>query len=278
MTHCDGHSTIADRQLPVAIPLRNRLRHTHIIGKPDMGKSLLLEHQILDDIKKGYGIALLDPHGDLAEELLDHIPEEFIDKVIYFDPGNPDYIPIWNPIQPVVGQDLSRTVDDMIEILKSFVTGWGDRMEHILRQALFALMHISGASLLDVFEILQHGSKASKETRELVLQAVRNEVVRQFWQQDILSYKPSDLGPAKHKLSKFLLGGPVSLMLSQPHSYINFHDIMNNNMIFIANLSNIGSEIRNILGGFQLSVMHMVALARNRIPKNQRKACDHHVF
>ena len=266
-----GYTTVADRTLPVVIPLRKRLGHTHIMGKPDTGKSLLLEHHILDDIKKDYGLALIDPHGDLAEGLLDHIPEEFIDKVIYFDPGNPDYIPIWNPIWPVAGQDISRTVDNMIGILKSFVTGWGDRMEHILRQALWALMHISGTSLLDVFEILQHKSKASEEIRKMVLEVLEDGIARQFWQQDILSYAPTDLGPAKHKLSKFLLGGPVSLMLSQPHSLINFHNIMNDGMIFIANLSNIGTELRNILGGFQLSIMHMVALSRSRIPKSQRR-------
>ncbi len=266
-----GYARDADREVEVKIPLRTKLNHTHIIGKPDTGKSLLIKHKILDDIEKGYGVALLDPHGDLAEELLDNIPEKYIEKTIYFDPGNPDYIPIWNPLEPSPGQDIGKSADNLIGVLKSFVTGWGDRMEHILRHAIFALMHIGGTSMLDILQLLQHNSQAGQQMRELIAETVNNEATKQFWKQDILTYTPTELGPAKHKLSKFLLGGPVSQMLSQPHNIINFNKIMNNSMIFIANLANIGTELRNILGGFQLSVMHAAALSRNGIPADLRK-------
>ena len=267
-----GYAQQADIQMPVYIPERLRLRHTHIIGKSDMGKSLLELHMILSDIKKGHGVAVLDPHGDMARDLLYHIPEEFVEKTIYFDPGDPDYVPIWNPMAPITGQDVGRTTDDLLGVLKSFVTGWGDRMEHLLRHGIFGLKHIAGTSLLDVCELLQNSSKTSQETRKLILEVVNNELAKKFWQEDFETYSPNEFGPPKHKLSKLLLGGTSALMLSQPHNCIDFMKIMNEGYIFIANLSAIGTEIRDILGGFLLAVMHMTALGRNVLPIEKRKA------
>jgi hypothetical protein len=89
-----GTCSIANRQQPVCIPRKMRMRHTHLIGRPGTGKSTLEEHMIIDDIKNGDGVAVLDPHGDLAERLLGLIPEEYVDKVIYFDPSDPYWVPI----------------------------------------------------------------------------------------------------------------------------------------------------------------------------------------
>ena len=112
----------------------------------------------MDDIQHGHGVAVLDPHGDLVERLLTLIPEEYIEKTIYFDPGDPDWVPIWNPMQRIPGQDIGRMADDLVGVLKSFVTGWGDRMEHILRHSIFALLHLPGSTLLDIADILRSGS------------------------------------------------------------------------------------------------------------------------
>ena len=266
-----GYTSLADTETPVYIPERQRLEHTHIIGKPGKGKSLLEMHMILDDIKKGHGVAVLDPHGDMARDLLYHIPEQFIEKVIYFDPGDPDYVPIWNPMTAITGQDIGRTTDDLLGVLKSFVTGWGDRMEHLLRHGIFGLKHLYGSSLLDVCELLQSGSKISQETRKHILAVVDSELAKKFWQEDFETYSPSEFGPPKHKLSKLLLGGTSALMLSQPDNKIDFTKIMNTGDIFIANLSGLGTEIRDILGGFLLAVMHMTALGRSVLPIESRK-------
>ena len=266
-----GYTQQADTEVPVFIPDRQRLNHTHIIGKTDKGKSLLEEHMILSDIKEGHGVAVLDPHGDMARDLLYHIPEEYVDKVIFFNPGDPEYVPIWNPMSSIGGQDIGRTTDDLIGVLKSFVTGWGDRMEHLLRHGIYGLKHIAGTSLLDVCELLQKGSKTSKDTRELILKVVDSELARKFWMEDFETYSPNEFGPPKHKLSKLLLGGTSAKMLSQPFNYIDFARIMNEGYIFIADLSMLGNEIRNILGGFLLAVMHMTALGRNIIPIENRK-------
>ncbi len=265
---CDS----AGQESIVCIPDSTRSCHTHLIGRPHMGKSTLQEHMILSDIKSGNGVAVLDPHGDMAERLLALLPKKNIDRVIYFNPADPKWVPIWNPMQPIAGQDIGRTTDDLVGVLKSFVTGWGDRMEHLLRHGIYGLMHIAGTSLQDVSDLLRSGSKESEANRKLILDVIENEAARQFWQHDFLTYNPNEFGPPKHKLSKLLVGGTVSLMLSQPQSKFNFRRIMDDGMIFIGDLSGLGTEVREILGGFIVAILHMTALSRSDTPKERRKA------
>jgi hypothetical protein len=247
------------------------MRHTHLIGRPGTGKSTLEEHMIIGDIKSGNGVAVLDPHGDLSDRLLELIPEEYVDKVIYFDPSDPYWVPIWNPMQKIPGQDIGRVTDDLVGVLKSFVSGWGDRLEHILRHCIFALLHISGSTLFDIAHLLRRSSKESEVTRKLIMDVLENEEARKFWEYDFMLYRPDEFTPPKHKLSKLLVGGTVSLMLSQPDSSFNFRRIMDDGMIFIANLSKLGTEVREILGGFILAVMHISALSRSDTPVEKRR-------
>ena len=266
-----GTCKVAGECQKVCIPENKRVWHTHLIGKPGKGKSTLEEHMILHDIKSGHGVAVLDPHGDMAERLLAFIPEEFVDKVIYFDPSDPDWVPLWNLMQNMPGQDNGRMADDLIGVLKGLVSGWGDRMEHILRHSIFALLHLSGSTLLDIADLLRSGSDESINTRQLIMEVVQNEEARKFWQNDFGLYRKDELTPAKHKLSKLLVGGTVSLMLSQPYSRFNFRRIMDDGMIFIANLSGLGTEMRDMLGGFMLAVMHTTALGRSDMPREIRR-------
>jgi len=266
-----GTCSMAGKDRPVCIPPRLRMSHTHVIGRMGTGKTTEEEHMIMDDILRREGVAVLDPHGDLVQRLLSLIPEEHADRVIYFDPGDPDWVPLWNPLQRVPGQDLGRMADDLIGALKSLVEGWGDRMEHILRHCLLALLHLTGSTFLDITDILRRSSAESKAIRKLILDVVENEDARQFWQHDFEDYHNDDLGPPKHKLSKLLAAGPVSPMLSQPHSAFNFQRVMDDGMIFLGNLSNLGTEVRGVLGGFLLTTMHTTALARSAVPPEQRR-------
>ncbi|MBN1818747.1 MAG: type IV secretion system DNA-binding domain-containing protein [Sedimentisphaerales bacterium] len=266
-----GTCTIASEEKPVCIPRSIRMRHTHLIGRPGTGKSTLEEHMIVDDIKNDQGVAVLDPHGDLSERLLGLIPEEYVDKVIYFDPSDPYWVPLWNPMQKVPGQDIGRMTDDLVGVLKSFVSGWGDRLEHILRHCIFALLHLSGSTLLDIAHLLRSGSRESEVIRKLILDILQNEEARKFWEHDFMRYRADEFTPPKHKLSKLLVGGTVSLMLSQPNSRFNFRRIMDDGMIFLANLSKLGTEVREVLGGFILAIMHSTAISRSDTPVEKRR-------
>jgi len=257
----------------VCIPDGVRKAHNHFIGRTGVGKSTTQEHMILNDIEQGHGVAVFDPHGDLVERMLKLIPQRHVDRTIYFDPGDPDWVPIWNPLKPIPGLDIGRTADDIVQAIQSFVAsgGWGDRLEHLLRNMIFSLIHLPNSTFLDLSNLLRNKSQESHILRQKILEVIDNETARQFWVQDYEKYGKDDLGPPKNKLSKLLVSGTVSLMLSQPESRFNFRQIMDEGMILLVNLSNVGTMVRGVLGCFMLSLLHLAALSRSRIPIEHRK-------
>ena len=267
-----GTITVAGQESVVCIPEELRFGHAHLIGKPRQGKSTLKENMIIDDIRKGHGLAVLDPHHDLAERVLSLIPEEAIDRVIYFNPSDPDWVPLWNPMQKIPGQDIGRITADLIGVLKSFVSGWGDRMEHLFRQSIRGLLHLQGTCLRDVYDILCK-SDDIKEIRDLVLEVAQDGMARRFWKDEIGEYRSDELGPPKNKLSKLLLSNTtVSLMLSQTQSTFNFRRIMDDGMIFVADLSpSLGKELTQAIGGFIVALMYISALSRSDMPRERRR-------
>jgi len=267
-----GTITVAGQESIVCIPRELRFGQTHLIGKPRQGKSTEKENMIMDDIRNGDGVAVLDPHHDLVARLLSLIPEEAIDRVIYFNPSDPDWVPLWNPMQKIPGQDIGRITADLIGVLKSFVQAWGDRMEHLFRQSIRGLLHLQGACLRDVYDILCKTDDI-KEIRDLVLEVAQDGMARRFWKEEINEYRPDELGPPKNKLSKLLLSNTtVSLMLSQTRSTFNFRRIMDDGMIFLADLSpSLGKELTQVIGGFIVALMHISALSRSDMPIEKRR-------
>jgi len=267
-----GVATVAGSQQVICISPRIQRQHIRIVARSDMGKSSLMESMILYHIQQGYGVAVLDPHGDLVARLLTLIPKETVARTIYFKPGDPDWIPLWNPLARVSGQDIGRTADDLVAALKSFVTGWGDRLEHILRHGIFALMHLEHTSFLDLLDLLRTGTNESKELKELLLQVVQDEPAQKFWRHDYEKYRADEFGPARHKLRKLLVGGSHALMLSQPYSRFSFRHMMDDGMIFLGDLcSGLGTRVRNALGGFQVASVYGTALGRSDTPRERRK-------
>ncbi len=257
----------------VCLPVHVRRKHTHYIGATGTGKSTTMEHSIMEDITMGHGVAVFEPHGDMIERLLCSIPEPYVERTIYFNPGDPDWVPLWNPLERVPGQDIGRTANDLVEAIKSFVAtgGWGDRLENILRNMIFSLLHIFGGTFLDIYNLLRNKSKKNEPLIKEILKHVDNQPVREFWQHEYKSYGKNDLNPPINKLSKLLVSGTVSLMLSQPENRFNFRKIMDEGMILLIDLSNIGKSTRQVLGCFILSILHLNALSRRGTPIDDRK-------
>ena len=260
----------------VSIPEDLRMRGTHILGLPGAGKSFHMKHMILNDINNGRGVALIDPHGDCAEEMLELIPEERINDTIYLDFGHPEWIPIFNPFRAIEGQELSRTANNLITAIKSYIadTGWGDRLENILRFGFHAMLHIPGMTFLDLYKLL-HPKKGIDSDRErlkiAIINTITEETALEFWLHEFDSYRPDDLASSKNKITKLIFGGPIAAMLSQPENRISFRDIMDSNKILLVNLSRLESEHQRIIGAFLLSFFYQTALERSEINKEQRK-------
>jgi len=261
----------AGHTIPVCISDELRRRHVHVIGRPDTGKSMLLKRMILDDVESGHGVAVIDPHGDLIELLLDRISERDVDRTIYFNPGDAEWVPLWNPLSLAPGLDPGRVASDMVAAFKRFVTGWGDRLERFLREAFYALLHLPGSTLLDVSTVLSRKSDEGQRLRDAILAVVDGEEPRKFWAHDFPEYRKDDLGPPKNKLSKLLVGGTVALMLSQPDSAFNFRKIMDDGMILLVNLSTVGPDVSGVLGCLILSLVHNAALSRSDTAIEKRR-------
>ena len=265
-----GHCDCAGLRQPVCIPPGVRGKHVHLIGRSGMGKSTVIESMILHDVSKGHGVAVLDPHGRLVQRILGLLPAEHVDRVIYLDPGDPRWVPRWNPFRCGSDLEISRVADDLVRAFKSFVTGWGDRLEHLLRHAIYALLHLPGSCLFDVSNLLRPKSDESQHLRGEVLKVIDNTVAKLFWRHDFKNYNSTELSPAQHKLSKLLTSGTVSLMLSQSESGFDFREVMESGKILLVDLSKVGPEVREILGCFMLSLLHLTALGRGSASTDQR--------
>jgi len=262
-----GFCSYTNTKLPVCISPDLRTKHVHLIGKSGMGKSTVMEHMILQDIQQGHGVAVLDPHGRLVQRLLCLLPKQYIKRTIFIDPGDPEWIPIWNPFRASSSRNFSHITDDLLRAMKSFVVGWGDRLEHILQHAILSVLHLPRASLLDVSDLLRFKSNKGKRLRNILQSLVNDEFLINFLNADYKGYSSADIHPAKHKLSKLLKPtSPTSLMLSQSDSLFEFRDIMDTGKILLFDFSMVGAEAREILGCFVLSLLHLTALSRGASP------------
>jgi hypothetical protein len=266
------------KRVRIALRVQDRAKNVHIIGKPGTGKSTLLENMILSDIKSGKGLAFIDPHGDAMKRILASIPEEHIDRCVYLDFGDPDWIPIWNPLKSVLESGALRTVDDLVSGIRSTVQehSWGDRLEHLLRHGFYGLKKHGEASFLDLLTLFDQssGRKPSDKKVKLVnriLSKITNPTAKLFWTRDFPTYKREELASSHHKLSKLLMASTtISLMLSQRHNLLDMEEIMRAGKILLLDLSNTGDDARKVLGKFLLSSLFHTALYRSKLSPNKR--------
>lgn len=261
--------------IPFGIKSIDRRRHMYLLGKTGTGKSTLLKNMIIGDIIDGKGLAVLDPHGDLVEEILDIIPENRIKDVIYLDPSD-----IENPIglnmldiKPDETKDL--LADGIVNVFKKFFgDSWGPRLEYILNYSILTLLHCQNVSLLAVLRIL-----SDKNYRKFLLKQVKDPFIINFWEDEFssLSNNPrllaEAIAPIQNKVGRFLGPTMIRNMIGQIKSSIDLQEIMNTKKIFLVNLSQgkIGEENSSLLGAMIVTRLYSNAMQRAKIPENQRE-------
>jgi hypothetical protein len=260
-----GTCEYAGQVMPVCIPDALRALSALLIGASGTGKSTTLINTFYHDVHvRGMGAAIIDIHGDTIKEVMRVIDPRLYDKCIYFNPGDPEWIPLWNPLSAPPQGDVYRHADDIISSLRRVFTDWGDRMEHVLRNGLIGLASLSQNSLLDLYMLTRQGSPESDALRKQIIQRTDDGVVRKFWETDFMKdYRRSDLQSSKHKLSKLVSAGSVSMMLSQSDSRINIRQIMDEQKILLVDLSQLGSDVAEVLGAFMLSQFLTAAMSRS---------------
>jgi hypothetical protein len=251
----------------------DRRYHSYVIGKTGTGKSTLLETLIRGDLNAGRGFALLDPHGDLIQKVLDQIPEGRKDDLIYFDVPNSTQPLGFNPLEPVSEAKRSLAAAGLLEVFKKmWADSWGPRLEHILRNALLALFEQPKATLADVLRML-----SDERFRRAVASNLENAQVREFWLKEYQGY-PSRfqieaIAPIQNKVGAFLSDPVLNRILTQERSAFKLRQVMDEGKILLVNLSKgqLGEDTSGLLGSLLVSRIGLAALSRSDVPESERR-------
>lgn len=252
------------QQVPFGIKAKDRQRHMYVVGKTGMGKSTLLENMAVQDIKNGEGMAFIDPHGSAAETLLEYIPENRINDVIYFAPFDLNN-PISFNVMEDVGPDKRHLVVSglMSTFKKIWVDAWSARMEYILTNALLALIEYPDTTLLSVNRLF-----TDKNYRNQVVNYIKDPAVKAFWTDEFASYTDrfiADALPAiQNKIGQFTGNPLIRNIIGQPHSSFDLRKVMDEKKILIMNLSKglIGETNANLLGSMLTTRIYLAAMSR----------------
>ncbi len=251
----------------------DRRRHMYIIGKTGMGKTNLLEHMVIQDIKNGHGVAYVDPHGDTAEKIIKAIPSNRINDVIYFNPADQDYPIAFNVMEKVDLEYRHLVASGLVGVFKKiWADSWGPRLEYILRNAILALLEYPGSTLLGVTRML-----VDKNYRIRVVNKLTDPVVRSFWVDEFTKWNERVLqevvSPIQNKVGQFLSSSLIRNIVGQTRSSFDVRELMDNQKILILNLSKgrIGEDNSALLGAMMITKIQLAAMARVDIPEEERK-------
>lgn len=265
-----GQTDARNKKVNFGIKAKDRTKHVYVIGKTGMGKSTLLENMAVQDIKNGEGMAFLDPHGKTAELLLEYIPENRRQDVVYFAPFDMDYPISFNVLENVDHDKRHLVVSGLMSTFKKiWQDAWSARMEYILTNTLLALLEYPDATLLGVNRML-----SDKEFRKQVVACVTDPSVKSFWVQEFANYTErmaAEAVPAiQNKIGQFTANALIRNMIGQPKSSFNIREMMDKSKIFIVNLSKgrIGESNANLLGGMIITKIYLAALSRADVSDN----------
>lgn len=267
-----GRTNWRGMEIPFGIKPGDKLGHIYCIGKTGTGKSSLLLNMAISDIRQGYGVGVIDPHGDLSTQLLDFIPKERIKDVIYFNPGDVEYPIGFNPLSNVSEEDRYMVTASIVTALKMlFNESWGPRLEHILRFSILTLLSFPHATLLDIQPLL-----TDYEFRKKVLLSVTDSTVLDFWFKEFQPLTPQLKGefisPIINKLGLFSTHPLLRNIVGQYKTAFSVLDIMNSKKVFIANLAkgHLGEAGTQFLGSLLVSQFQIASLQRIHIPIENR--------
>ena len=250
----------------------DRLHHIYCLGKTGTGKSHLLINMALDDVYKGHGLCVLDPHGDTVEAILRRIPDHRRKDVVYFNAADRANLPAFNPLYGVPEPQRQLVASEMITTFsKLFPDAWGSKLERILRMAILTLLEYPQGSLLDVTALL-----TDLEFRYTVLHHTKNPYILSFWKTEYNLYssaaQASAILPILNKIGVLLENDILRGIFGQQQS-ISFEECMNGSKIVLCNLSKgiIGEDVATVLGSFIITNIQNAAMRRATVPIDQRK-------
>jgi len=268
-----GETTFRNEKKKFGIKTDDRRRHVYVVGKTGMGKTVMLENMAIQDIQAGHGIGFIDPHGEAAERLLEFVPTERINDVVYFNPADLEF-PIGFNIMEKVGADQRHLVASglMGVFKKIWPDVWSARMEYILNNAILALLEYPGSTLLSVNRML-----SDADFRKKVIDRVSDPIVKSFWVKEFARYtqryETEATAAVQNKVGQFIANPLMRNIIGQTKSSINIKKVMDESKILILNLSKgkIGEDNSLLLGALLITRLQLAAMSRVNIPEEKRK-------
>ena len=274
-----GINSYRGRDTEIHLAREDRMRHFYTIGQTGTGKSVLMQNMIIQDIRAGEGVAVIDPHGELIEKILALVPRERAEDVIYFDPGDVQYPMGLNMLEYDAARPEQKTmiVNELLEIfnkLFNMSVAGGPMFEQYFRNAALLVMDDpeSGNTLLEIERVL-----ADKSFRDYKLSRSKNIVVETFWKQ--IAEKAGGEAALQNmvpyvvsKFDTFLANEIMRPIIAQEKSAFNIREVMDNKKILLLNLSKgrLGELNSSLLGLIMVGKILMAALSRVNVDESQR--------
>lgn len=268
-----GNRYVHGNPVPFGLRQIDRRQHVYLIGKTGTGKSSLLRNLIVQDILAGRGIGLIDPHGDLAESILDTIPAWRTKDVVYFNPADTEY-PVGLNLLECFHESQEHLVSSQVASIfrNMWPEFWGPRLEHILHAASATLAACGGQTILGIPRLLTDAS-----FRNGIVKRIKDPFLRSFWHDEFEKYSKDfaseAIAPVLNKVGRLAMSSMIRNIIGQPKSGFDPAFMMDNRRIFIANLSKglLGEEKSNLLGSILVAKFQLAAMARAARSESERE-------
>jgi hypothetical protein len=263
------------RKVPFGIKRADRRLHFYLLGKTGTGKSTVFKNMIISDILAGEGVAVVDPHGELVEDLLNFIPSNRVNDVVYFDPSDTNNPIGFNMLELNDMDQRDLVADGVVEVFKKhFEYSWGPRLQYILHNTILTILEVQGQTLLAVQRLL-----IDTNFRKFIVKQIEDPVLLKFWNDEYASMATNSrliteaVAPIQNKVGRFLSSATIRNIVGQVKSTIDLSEIMNENKIFLVNLSQgrLGEESSALLGGMIVTRLQSTAMQRVKIPEADRR-------
>ena len=232
----------------------------------------MIQLLVRTDLLQGHGVGVLDPHGDLVDEILEMVPKERINDVVIFDPSDLEYPPSFNPLEQVPEELKMRVTIGFIEIFKKlFGSNWSPRLEHVLRYTTLALLDSPDTTVLSILKML-----TDKNYRQLIVRNIQDNVVKNFWVNEFAAWSEKfdneAITPLLNKVGQFVATNMIRNIVGQPINRFDFRKIMDERKILLMKISKgiLGEENASLLGAIAITKIYQAAMSRADIAERDR--------